>query len=132
MLLPPTPVTEGRVEGVQGRIHRRPAEVVGCLQCGLQLGVDSVGEAGGTVLLVTGADLATISLPQGPHSLAVLSYRGQGDRLGKLPGEVTVYSVTEDGGKENPVVRLTEVFIDINNVEEEQVQKVLSVQSSFI
>ena len=126
VLLPPTLVTKAQREGLLGRVPRRGAEQAAkCLQCGLQLGVDTLGELGGSLVLVTGAHMENLVVLDGPHTTTLLSYRGQGANLGRIDGEMTVYSILEDAGSQNPQLQLTEVFVDIINREErEQVQKV--------
>ena len=126
VLLPPTLVTEAQREGLLGRVPRRGAEQAAkCLHCGIQLGVDTLGELGGSLVLLTGDHMENLNVVGGPHTTTLLSYRGQGANLAQIDGEVTVYSILEDAGSQNPQIQLTEIFVDIINREErEQVEKV--------
>ena len=127
VLLPPTTVQDTHREGLQGRIPRRGSEDSStCVLCGVQLGLDTLGDLGGNLVLISGHNMDKVLLPEELESLFLISYRGEDDLLERVPHPVTVYSVIERGGKENTLNALTEAFIDIVNTVEvdTQVEKV--------
>jgi len=126
--LPPTVVTEGKREGLHGRIPRRGIEhMEACIECGVELAIDTLGDHGGNIVVVSGSNITRNARPVNldKNRVFTISYTSRDSPIANMTNEGTTYSVHESDEDDNPSSSLTEVFIDIvNSIERNQVQKI--------
>jgi len=126
--LPPTVVTEGKREGLHGRIPRRGVEhLEACLECGVELAIKTLGDDGGNIVIVTAANTSQHAQPVNldKHRLFTITYTRRDLPGSNSTNEGFTYAAYEADTQDNPSSSLTEVFIDVvNSVETNQVQKI--------
>ena len=111
--LPPTVITEGKREGLKGRIPRRGVEgVEGCVVCGVELAMETLGSAS---IVIVSSGAVTPPVKNRVFSIA----------YSKNTSESRAHAVYHA----HTTASLTEAFIDVlNTLETDQVQKIYESQ----